>query len=83
MDVSPRRIAGWNDFRCGIFFIVPGSGNVTAPDLAGDALKVGLPGSGTITLDGTANRVDIRLSGSGSVFCDELQAKAAEVTVSG
>jgi hypothetical protein len=62
---------------------VPGSGNVTAPDLAGDALKVGLPGSGTITLDGTANLVDIRLSGSGSVFCDKLQAKTAAVTISG
>jgi len=62
---------------------VAGSGNITAPGMTGDVMKVSLPGSGTITLDGTINRVDIALHGSGNVYCDGLKAKTATVTLSG
>jgi Putative auto-transporter adhesin, head GIN domain len=62
---------------------VEGSGNITVPQLSGDSFSAALPGSGTITVGGTAKRVDLSLGGSGNIFCDKLQAKTATVTLNG
>jgi hypothetical protein len=60
-----------------------GSGNINVPDLSGDSLLVSLPGSGNITVDGTANNVDATVSGSGNVDCSGLKAKSASAKISG
>jgi hypothetical protein len=60
-----------------------GSGNINVADLAAKDLQVDLPGSGNITVSGTADRVDLRLPGSGNLFCSGLKASAATVSVSG
>jgi len=60
-----------------------GSGDIQVTGMAGGDLSVGLPGSGTITVDGSSNSVDISLPGSGNIFCDKLQAKKAIVNLNG
>jgi hypothetical protein len=60
-----------------------GSGNVRATDLNGKALRVRLPGSGTITATGTVGNVRISLGGSGEITCSNLRAQAATVNLSG
>ena len=60
-----------------------GSGNVRATDLNGKALRVRLPGSGTITATGTVDNLRISLGGSGDVTCSSLQAKTATVNLDG
>ncbi len=60
-----------------------GSGNITVPQLTGDSFAAALPGSGTITVGGTVNQVNISLSGSGNIYCDKLKAKIAMVSLNG
>jgi hypothetical protein len=60
-----------------------GSGSINVSDLNGDSLQITLPGSGNITVQGTANSVNITLSGSGIVNCAELKAKSATAKISG
>jgi hypothetical protein len=60
-----------------------GSGSMNASGLVGQDLVVDLPGSGDITLTGTANNVTINLPGSGNIFCDGLKASSAIVTLNG
>ena len=60
-----------------------GSGSITAPGYSGTALTVSLPGSGDITVNGTADQVKISLSGSGNVNLNDLKAKAATVSLNG
>jgi hypothetical protein len=60
-----------------------GSGNINISSVAGDGLKISLPGSGNLTVTGTATAVDISLPGSGNIYCDGLKAKFATVTLNG
>ena len=60
-----------------------GSGNINISNVAGDGLKISLPGSGNLTVTGTATTVDISLPGSGNIYCDRLKAKFATVTLNG
>jgi hypothetical protein len=60
-----------------------GSGNIVVSQMAGDNLVVNLPGSGNITVTGTAATLNVNLSGSGNVYCGELKAKSATVTLNG
>jgi hypothetical protein len=62
---------------------ISGSGNLDVPQYNGDKLTVGLPGSGNITLGGSANTVNIVLSGSGNIRSDKLTAKSATAMLSG
>ena len=60
-----------------------GSGNIEVSQMAGEHLVVNLPGSGNITVTGTAANLNVNLSGSGNVYCEELKAKSARVTLNG
>ncbi len=60
-----------------------GSGNINVPEVTGDAISVDMPGSGNITIGGTANSVNINMDGSGNIFCDKLITKSATVVLKG
>lgn len=63
--------------------IISGSGNIDVAGLDGKNMIVELPGSGNITVKGTADSVTIRLPGSGNIFCEGLKTKSATVTMDG
>ena len=60
-----------------------GSGNINISEIAGANLIVSLPGSGSLTVTGTATNVNISLPGSGNIYCNALIAKSATVTLNG
>lgn len=60
-----------------------GSGNIHVGEMSGPELAVDLPGSGSITVMGRADRVNISLAGSGNVFCEGLKASSANVRLNG
>lgn len=60
-----------------------GSGNIVANGLGADAMSVSLPGSGTLTADGTARRLDVSVDGSGVVRFTEVVATDVRAVVSG
>jgi hypothetical protein len=60
-----------------------GSGNMDVSGLEGGRLLFELPGSGNITVNGTADSVNVSLPGSGNIYCDGLKAKSASVTLNG
>ena len=62
---------------------VSGSGEVDLKGLAQDQLKVRISGSGDVSGQGTADDLDLRISGSGSYRGPELKSKRATVGVSG
>ncbi len=60
-----------------------GSGNIVVNGIETESLKVTLPGSGTLTGSGTATRLDVTVSGSGTVQFTQLVANDAQAVVSG
>ncbi len=60
-----------------------GSGSIMAKNLKLDALKTEISGSGNIELAGTANSLNINVSGSGSFDSTKVAAKDAVVDVAG
>jgi hypothetical protein len=60
-----------------------GSGNILVDGVEAGSLKVRVPGSGTLTGSGTAMRLDVSVSGSGSVQLMRLVANDAHAVVSG
>jgi len=60
-----------------------GSGNIVANGIETESLKVTLPGSGTLTGGGTATRLDVMVSGSGTVQFTRLVANDVRAAVSG
>jgi hypothetical protein len=60
-----------------------GSGAIDVADMAGTDLSVRLPGSGNITVTGTANSINISLLGSGNIYCDGLKTADAVVALYG
>ncbi len=60
-----------------------GSGKIDVSGMSGPDLSVELPGSGDITVAGAVEHVTISLPGSGNIFCNELKASSADVTLSG
>ncbi len=64
-------------------FKLSGAGEATLTDLDVDSLTVSLSGAGKITLDGTADRVHVIISGLGDFDGANLQSLVAEVQISG
>jgi len=62
---------------------VSGAGALTASGVRGDALRLGVSGSGSIMADGAVERVSVDVSGAGSVDALGLRAKAVSIDVSG
>jgi hypothetical protein len=60
-----------------------GSGTLTVDGIRGDALSVRLPGSGTISVSGTTDRLEATLEGSGVLQLEDLVAAQATALVSG
>jgi hypothetical protein len=60
-----------------------GSGNIVVNGIETESLKVTLPGSGTLAGSGTATRLDVTVSGSGTVQFTRLVANAVRAVVSG
>lgn len=60
-----------------------GSGNLVVDGIETESLEVALPGSGTVTGSGTATRLDVTVSGSGSVRFTEVVANEVRAVVSG
>jgi hypothetical protein len=60
-----------------------GSGNINISEIGGDTLKVNLPGSGSLSVTGSATTVNISLPGSGNIYCNRLIAKSATVALNG
>jgi hypothetical protein len=60
-----------------------GSGNIVVNGIETESLKVTLPGSGTLTGSGTTTRLDVTVSGSGTVQFTRLVANDVRAVVSG
>lgn len=60
-----------------------GSGNINVSGMDGGDLSIDLPGSGDITVKGTADNLTLNLLGSGNIVCDELKASSATITLNG
>jgi hypothetical protein len=60
-----------------------GSGNIVVNGIETESFKVTLPGSGTLTGSGTATRLDVTVSGSGTVQFTRLVANDVRAVVSG
>jgi Putative auto-transporter adhesin, head GIN domain len=60
-----------------------GNGNVVVSSIEAESLMVSLPGNGTLTGSGTAKRLDVTVSGSGTVQFTRLVANDARAVVSG
>ncbi len=60
-----------------------GSGNIVVDDIEAESLEVDLPGSGTLTGNGTATRLDVTVGGSGIVQFTQLVAKDVRAAVAG
>ena len=63
--------------------MLTGSGNIVVNNIEADSLKVILPGSGTLAGNGTATRLDVTVSGSGTVQFPRLVANDVRARVSG
>lgn len=60
-----------------------GSGNIVVTGVDATSFDVSLPGSGTLTGDGTATRLDVRVAGSGMVQFTRLVTTDVRADVSG
>jgi Putative auto-transporter adhesin, head GIN domain len=62
---------------------ISGSGKADVKGLDPDRLRIHISGSGTALVRGTANDLDISISGSGAYRGDEMKSRRATVDVSG
>ena len=60
-----------------------GSGNIVVSGIDAESLEVTLPGSGTLTGEGTATRLDVTVGGSGIAQFTRLVANDVRAVVSG
>jgi hypothetical protein len=60
-----------------------GLGSFTLHNLEIGRLEVEISGSGSAAVEGTADDLDLRISGSGSLEAGDLQARMADVRISG
>lgn len=60
-----------------------GSGNMNVSGLVGKDLAIALPGSGNITVKGTADSLNISLNGSGDIICKGLKARSVTASLNG
>lgn len=60
-----------------------GLGKVTLNHVTADELTVRISGSGNVVTDGSANRLDVNISGAGGINSPDLQVKDAYINISG
>ena len=62
---------------------VSGSGNMNVGAMFGPDLRIDLPGSGEITVEGAVDHLTVDVAGSGRVTCDQLKARSVNAALSG
>ena len=62
---------------------VAGSGDINAPSITGEALKVSIAGSGDVRVGGKVDRLTASIAGSGDIRADRLDAQRVKVTIAG
>jgi hypothetical protein len=62
---------------------ISGSGKADAKGLDPDHLRITISGSGEVSAQGTANYLDLRISGSGGYRGEDMRSKRATIGVSG
>jgi hypothetical protein len=62
---------------------VAGSGEITAPAITGEALKVSIAGSGDVRVGGKVEGFTASIAGSGDVRASELDAQRVKVNIAG
>lgn len=62
---------------------VAGSGDITAPSITGEALKVSIAGSGDVRVGGKVEGLTASIAGSGDIRADGLDAQRVKVTIAG
>jgi Putative auto-transporter adhesin, head GIN domain len=60
-----------------------GAGGLAVTDLAADTFTARLPGAGTLTASGRADRVDVPVAGAGTAVLTSLLGTDATATVAG
>jgi hypothetical protein len=62
---------------------IAGSGDITAPAITGEALKVSIAGSGDMRVGGKVEGFTASIAGSGDVRASDLDAQRVKVTIAG
>ena len=62
---------------------ISGAGDITAPAIHGEALKVSIAGSGDIRVGGKVAGFNASIAGSGDIRASELDAQKVKVTIAG
>lgn len=62
---------------------VAGSGDINAPSITGEALKVSIAGSGDVRVGGKVEGLTASIAGSGDIRADRLDAQRVRVTIAG
>jgi hypothetical protein len=62
---------------------ISGSGDIAAPQLRGDSLKIAIAGSGDVSVGGTTGNLSTSISGSGDVKAERLEARSVTVSIAG
>lgn len=62
---------------------IAGSGDIHAPSITGDSLKVSISGSGDVKLGGKVSGLTANISGSGDIRAGDLEAQRVSVSIAG
>ena len=62
---------------------IAGSGDITAPAITGDALKVSIAGSGDVRVGGKVDGLTASIAGSGDIRASDLEAQNVKVSIAG
>ena len=62
---------------------IAGAGDITAPTITGEALKVSIAGSGDVRVGGKVEGLTASIAGSGDIRASELEAQNVKVTIAG
>ena len=62
---------------------IAGSGDITAPSITGEALKVSIAGSGDVRVGGKVEALTASIAGSGDIRASDLEAQKVKVTIAG
>ena len=62
---------------------IAGSGDISAPSITGDSLKVSISGSGDVRVGGKVSGLDATISGSGDIRAGDLEAQRVNISIAG
>ena len=62
---------------------IAGAGDITAPSITGESLKVSIAGSGDVRVGGRVDGLTASIAGSGDIKAAELEAQKVKVTIAG